>query len=166
MSVRDELFTLQLEQLKHDEKYHRDIHVLPLHQRMNHMALHFAKYSGRIAEYLKSNDVRSMNKTMMDTFLMSLVTANILNIRLADHMRFAQDERIETLIDLASALAADADYIYRDRGWLLEAFAIPSGRLAKACETLDHVEGYPYRDEFVRNTSENVRTVLSVIDCS
>ena len=49
MSVRDELFTLQLEQLKHDEKYHRDIHVLPLHQRMNHMALHFAKYSGRIS---------------------------------------------------------------------------------------------------------------------
>ena len=45
MSVSDHLLTLQWAQLKHDEAYHKDIVILPLAQRMKHMALHSAKYT-------------------------------------------------------------------------------------------------------------------------
>ena len=44
------LFTLQLEQFEHDEKYHREIARLTTHHRLNHMALHFAKYTGQLAD--------------------------------------------------------------------------------------------------------------------
>lgn len=152
MSVHDELFMLQLEQLKHDQRYHRDICVLPLHQRINHMALHFSKYSGRVAEFYGENDTRPLHITITDTFIICLVTANILNIRLADHIPLANDDQVGSLRELGSALADEANYDYRDSAWLLKAVAIPAGRLAKACETLDHIEKYPYREEMVKHT--------------
>lgn len=154
MTVRDELFMLQLEQLKHDQKYHRDICVLPIHQRINHMALHFSKYSGRIAESLGGNDVQPLHTTIIDTFIISLATANILNIHLADRVPFANDDRIASLQELGNALEDSANYDYRDPAWLLKAIAIPSGRLAKACESLDHIDAYPYREEMSKQTVE------------
>ena len=154
MTVRDELFTLQLEQLKHDQKYHRDICILPIHQRINHMALHFSKYSGRIAEYYGSNDARPLNSTIIDTFIISLVSANIMNILLADHIPFANDNELNSLKELGSSLVDNTDYDYRDRSWLLKAIAIPSGRLAKACESLDHIDTYSYREQMVKCTAE------------
>ena len=39
-SAADELFALQVAQLKHDEYYHREIARLTVHARLNHMALH------------------------------------------------------------------------------------------------------------------------------
>jgi len=47
-NVFEEIFELQLEQLRHDEKYHKEICSLSVKNRINHMVLHFAKYSGRI----------------------------------------------------------------------------------------------------------------------
>ena len=52
MSVRDQLLTLQWAQLKHDEAYHKDVSILPLAQRMKHMALHNTKYAARLLDAL------------------------------------------------------------------------------------------------------------------
>lgn len=154
MTVRDELFDLQLEQLKHDQKYHKDIQALPLHHRLNHMALHFAKYAGRLAEHYQSPDVQTVNQTIVDLFLISLVTANMLNTRLADHLSSPGDSNIVSLEQLGSSLAEAASHDYQDAMWLARAVMIPSGKIAKACETLDHVEAYPYREEIRKRTVE------------
>ena len=45
MNARDQLLALQWAQLKHDEAYHKDVVILPLAQRVKHMALHNAKYT-------------------------------------------------------------------------------------------------------------------------
>ena len=51
-SAADELFALQIAQLKHDEFYHREIARLTVHARLNHMALHLCKYVGQLADRL------------------------------------------------------------------------------------------------------------------
>lgn len=154
MGIRNELFKLQLEQLKHDQKYHKDIQVLPLHQRLNHMALHFAKYAGRVAEQDKLNDPLPLNKTIVDLFLITLATANMLNMRVADYLDIAEGGDFSSLKQLGDKLAETAANDYEDRLWLLKAVAIPSGKIAKACETLDHIEPFPYREELSENTIE------------
>ncbi len=114
MSVQNELFMLQLEQLKHDQRYHQDFCGLPICQRMKHMALHFSKYSGRVAELHGDNDTRPLHTTITDTFIICLVTANILNVRLADHIPHANDDQVGSLRELGGALVEKADYDYRD----------------------------------------------------
>ena len=45
MSVREQFLKLQWTQLKHDEAYHKDVVIMPLAERIKHMALHNAKYT-------------------------------------------------------------------------------------------------------------------------
>jgi hypothetical protein len=47
----EQLLALQISQLEHDEFFHKEITRLNVHQRLNHMVLHFAKY----CEILRKN---------------------------------------------------------------------------------------------------------------
>lgn len=118
-----DLDKLQLEQFKHDEVYHREIARLATQDRLKHMALHFAKYAGSLAEH---SDDAAVRKTVTDTFVIALSTANILNV----HLSKALD----------GLHAFDDDD--RSFGQLL---AIYAGRMAAACEKLDHLEDFPFR---------------------
>src|SRR5437870_3927471 len=81
------LSALQLEQFRHDETYHREITRLTVHQRLNHMALHFAKYVGLIAsEAHQNSDEQRLNRAIIDGFIIGLSTANVLNLKLSDHL--------------------------------------------------------------------------------
>jgi len=80
-SARNTLFELQVEQHHHDENYHREIARLSLHQRLNHMALHFAKYAGKVAA---TTDPDGLTRVYVDVLIIALSTANILNIKLWD----------------------------------------------------------------------------------
>src|ERR1700692_2758213 len=75
------LFELEVEQHHHDETYHREIARLSLHHRLNHMALHFSKYVGKLAA---ARDSAAMTSTFVDTFIIAMSTANILNVKLWD----------------------------------------------------------------------------------
>ena len=72
-SMEVQLFELQVEQLKHDEKYHKEICSLSVQNRINHMSLHFAKYTGQISEMvyseqdIKGND--GLKRTITDIFV-------------------------------------------------------------------------------------------------
>lgn len=114
---------LQLEQFKHDEMYHREIARLGTQDRLKHMALHFAKYAGNVAE--AGEDENALRKAVTDTFIIAMSTANILNVRLSDALS-----------------SRDPNVSSRSFG---TALAIHAGRMAAACEKLDHLEDVAFR---------------------
>jgi hypothetical protein len=134
------LFQLQLEQFDHDEKYHREISRLSMHQRLNHMALHFAKYTGRLSNSAIEPDV--LKRTVTDTFVISLSCSNILNFRLWEKLGSIS---ADNLLSLGQKVAENeleppttTDGLFR---WIANA----SGQMAAACEKLDHIEDFPFR---------------------
>jgi len=139
-SAAEELFALQIAQLKHDEFYHREIARLTVHARLNHMALHFAKYVGQIATAIESNDQPLIRRIITDTFVIALSSANTLNLSLGTAIGLARDAR--SLSELGGVLAKA---INRPNSLLLS-LAVPTGQIARACEKLDHVEGFPFRE--------------------
>jgi hypothetical protein len=118
-----DLDQLQLDQFKHDELYHREIARLTTQDRLKHMALHFAKYAGNLAERFDEETVR---KTVTDTFVIAVSTANILNVRLSDPLNGEQ----------APEIGEDS---------FERLLTIHAGRMAAACEKLDHLEDFPFR---------------------
>ncbi len=138
--VASELFDLQKEQLEHDSKYHRDICILNVHQRMNHYALHFAKYSGYFVEALRLSDNEKFCQAIVDSFIITLATANTLNVDLGANA--------DKMTDGGELIGYDR---YKtdenDRLPFVLSFVETTGRLAKACESVDHLEPYPFRQE-------------------
>lgn len=128
------LFTLQIEQRIHDDRHHPDVSRLSLHHRLNHLALHFAKYAGRIADTIRSGDHRKVNQTLIDTFIIALSAANVLNIRLDGQLDgpWAAGESMPNSLGLTD---------------LLLDMTSASGKLARACEAVDHLEARMLRDE-------------------
>jgi len=141
-SAKHTLFELQVEQHHHDEHYHREIARLSLHQRLNHMALHFSKYAGKVA---KAHDDSELPPIFVDTFIIVLSTANILNLDLWESLE-PNDVEYTNLAVLGRTLALRLDDAARRDG-VLPAMAIASGRIAAACEKIDHLENVSYREE-------------------
>jgi hypothetical protein len=119
-----ELDQLQLEQFQHDETYHREIARLTVQSRLTHMTLHFAKYAGYLAE---GCDEARQQQITTDVFVIALSSANILNIKLSDVGDLQSGKPIKTASDFARCLS------------------IAAGRMAAACEKLDHLEDFPFR---------------------
>jgi hypothetical protein len=142
-SARAMLFELQVEQHHHDEKYHREIARLPIHQRLNHMALHFAKYAGKIAAAVEENEISA---TCVDILIIALSTSNVLNGELWELLEAGEHE-YPGLIAFGLALAQRNDVSVADHNSLLRATVIASGRVAAACEKIDHLEPIAFRTE-------------------
>lgn len=119
-----QLDEMQLAQFQHDETYHREISRLTVKDRLTHMTLHFSKYAGNLAG---GPDDALVRRTITDIFVIGVSTLNALNVRihplLADSTR-AADTSLATLTRDVTVLA---------------------GRMASACERLDHLEDFPYR---------------------
>ena len=114
--------TVQFAQFEHDEKYHREISRLPVQDRLRHMALHFAKYAGRLQEGPTGPDFK---RIATDTLIIAISCANILNIDLS--------KKVPRLGGGGSPAA------------FAKRLAISAGRMAAACERLDHLEDFPFR---------------------
>ena len=106
----------QKRQYQHDLKNHLDILSLPRVDRLKHYGLHFAKYAGRLAR--GSAEVKSIQETIVDAFLVSLSAANVLNQAFP-----------EVGVDNTSK-CTDLEFIDF------------SGRFADACEKIDHLEEF------------------------
>lgn len=117
-------------QYEHDVRSHWDIVCLPSQDRLKHMVLHFAKYVGRLAG---SIDKRSIESTLVDTFIISLTTANALNVNLSAKCSFP-------------SAATEVDQVTVHRKFLI-GLAKATGQMAKACEALDHVEQFNSREQ-------------------
>jgi hypothetical protein len=142
-SAQQVLFELQVEQHKHDETYHREIARLSLHQRLNHMALHFAKYTGKIGAAERIADTVPV---YVDILIIAISTANILNIELWELVE-AHESDYSTLQTFARKLASEIPTAIDDHIDLFRETAIASGRMAAACEKIDHLEEINFRAE-------------------
>ena len=144
MSVHDQLLALQWAQLKHDEAYHKDVVILPLAQRMKHMALHNAKYTAYLLEANTEAENDRLMRTLTDAFIICLAAANTLNQDLGREV--AEGDSAMSLEALGAAIAGRLGRDSGDPLWIVRQYAKHNGRLAKLCESWDHLEAVPFRD--------------------
>lgn len=142
VTSRSYLLDLQWTQLAHDERYHKDVVIMSLGERLKHMALHMAKYVGYLAE-IEGDDEDRVARILTDAFIITLATANTLNQDLGRDLGDAA-EGVADLDRLAAAVGSDMGQDISVAG-LLRPFARHAGALAKACESLDHMEAFPFR---------------------
>ena len=154
------LAALQLEQFQHDEKYHREISRLAIQDRLKHMALHFAKYAGYFIEAL-GDDVR-IKRVVTDTAIIALSTANILNLDLREHLADIETLRSsKSLLVLGGRLGEASSGLYNDPEMLLFRTSPVAGRMAGACEKLDHLEDFPYRKVIAESVVEMLELMMT-----
>lgn len=144
MSVRDQLLALQWSQLKHDEAYHKDVVILPLAERIKHMALHNAKYTGHFLDAIDASDDSRLAKTLTDAFIIALASANTLNQDLGKEL--AEIGETHSLQAAGEQLAGRLSRDLSDPLWIIRQFARHNGQLAKICESWDHLESVPFRE--------------------
>jgi hypothetical protein len=134
---QEELAALLLRQREHDADYHRDIQGLALAPRIQHLALHFAKYVGRLARLsdTPSTDAKVL-RTLTDGLIVCWSACNALGIR---------SHELVGKPGISQASAARASDVALD-------LAVPVGQIAKVCEAFDHLE-----DSLASATSTGVR---------
>lgn len=133
---------VQLAQFGHDEKYHREISRLPLQERLIHMALHFAKYAGRLQE---DGSEPAFKRVATDALIIAISSANTLNI------------------DLTSKLLG-GERSNAPREVFTKRLAIAAGRMAGACERLDHLEDFPFRPAIAAEVLSILSACLDLFD--
>lgn len=159
MSCADQLFALQCAQLDHDESFHKDVVILPLGERVKHMALHNAKYTGQLFDILDAADAPRLTRLLTDAFIIVLATANTLNQDLGLSL---QDVRFTA--DVQEAGTRLAELLERDDGdpvWFISQMARANGRLAKACESLDHLEDVTFRRDMCASNLDLLKSILA-----
>jgi hypothetical protein len=98
------------------------------------MALHFAKNAGNLADAPQDQVVKRL---VTDIVVIAISSANILNLRLSD-----QHNALRGI---------------REASGFATAITIAAGRMAAACEKMDHLEAFPFRERI----SESVLELLS-----
>ncbi|GJL87163.1 MAG: hypothetical protein DHS20C03_08720 [Minwuia thermotolerans] len=145
MTIQEQLLTLQWAQLKHDEDYHKDIVLLPPASRVRHMALHNTKYTGYLFDAVETHDEIRFMKILTDAFIITLASANTLNQDLGGELG-GEADGAPTLLAFGRSLADSLPRDPSDPLWLVRQFARHNGRLAKVCESWDHLEPIPFAD--------------------
>lgn len=120
MLSAEQVLSQQKVQYRHDKRNHSDIQCLSKNDRLKHYGLHFAKYVGRLARGRR--ETKSVEQTIVDTFLVSLSAANTLHQNLAECPLHP------------SPAHRQEDPVYR--------LADAAGRFADACEKIDHMEEF------------------------
>ena len=133
------ILAMQLDQQRHDDVAHQDILALPVHQRITHMVLHFAKYTGRFLNVSKTDDL--LVRLLVDTAIIALSSANILRLRLDKQLEpTVPDVYDASLMTIGAALATEQQLDVDLNGPIGQSLALHTGAMAKACEALDHLE--------------------------
>ena len=135
----EELDAYQYLQMKHDEIYHREIFVLSISQRMNHVALHLVKYLASLFSFPVS--AAENRKAFIDSFIMVVSASNLLGLSLSKHLVIHEENNF------------DEDFI--------KEYIKLLSNLAKACEAADHQEDYPIRASW----NKNIQDFFSLLVC-
>jgi hypothetical protein len=161
-AARRLLLEMQWAQLRHDEAYHREILALSVADRLKHMALHFAKYTGHFAAGPVTERKVGVNAILVDSFIIVLASANSLNLDLGARLVTSGNDDVVDLSSLGRRLAVSLERpTCSDELWLLRSFAQHTGRLAKACESVDHLEAFPFREAMQEEILALCRVVLA-----
>lgn len=111
---------LLLKQDSHDKLYHADIYYQSTNYKLKHFALHFSKYFARYSLGIRQEEC------IINTLLIGLSYINTLKCSVPD-------------IDLVNGRSTDT--AIKDR------FAYIVLDIAKALDSLDHVESHPSREQ-------------------
>ncbi|MBB4096819.1 hypothetical protein [Sphingomonas kyeonggiensis] len=122
---------LQWHQLVHDDAYHRDIASMPPATRMKHFALHMAKYAAYLLDADDRNDSALAERALVDAFAIILAVGNTLGQDLSRDLAGRN-------VDIRGDNQEGSVPVWR-------AFIKETGALAKACESLDHIEDLPFK---------------------
>jgi hypothetical protein len=141
---------LQAEQDRHDEFAHRDILNLPVERRLTHMALHFAKYAGRLIGMQDANR-QVLERIIVDTTIICLCSANALRLPLGQF-----EGGSDVLRPPFSPVALPM--------WLGSQIAVHNGGFAKACEAFDHGEDFPYDEVLSASVLGILRSSLAAAE--
>lgn len=162
MSAATELTKFQLEQLQHDEFAHKDILCLPIQTRIKHMVLHFSKYVGKLVEARELQSREMLVSTIVDTWIIVLASANMLNLKLSERLN-SEDRTYQNLNSLGQTFV-DSHCIASSDPFDLALFELgkSTGKMAKACESLDHMEGFSSRESLEEGVLEIARLSLAV----
>lgn len=139
-----ELFELQKAQKRHDQEFHPDIYYLPYENRARHLVLHFAKYVGRLAG--KANpqeDDGLLRTTLADTMIVVLSFSEILKLDLQEKLvALFGAPQSPAFAEWGSRVDPGGEYLGKEhlKQWWLYRMAPPTGKTAKALESLDHIE--------------------------
>jgi hypothetical protein len=125
------LTQLQQRQYLHDKDFHPDILGLSTADRLKHFTLHNAKYAARFAAEEEAEDSGVFLATLTDAFVIILATANTL----------LQKLDLETTSSSPNTLSRHNMAFSFTRGYLSHV-----GKMAKACESIDHLEAFPFRE--------------------
>jgi hypothetical protein len=128
----NELVLLQIEQEHHDKLAHQEILDLPVDRRVTHMALHFAKYAGRLVG-LQPSKTGQIERFIVDTAIICLCSANAIRMDLNQAL-LSSNEPAST-VEPATVPA-----------WFGLQITVHNAEIAKACEAIDHREEFPYDD--------------------
>jgi len=152
----DLILELQRHQLRHDKDYHPDILCLDTTKRLIHMSLHNAKYASRFVAAHEDGDNVLHQKTLTDAFIISVATANALTY---DLRKSVPDEmsNLDDLVSLGRELAKEqgSNKSFHRR------YATKVGQMAKSCESLDHLESYPFREKLTEANNDIFKLILS-----
>lgn len=130
------LYKIQFRQNEHDLKYHKDILSLGTQNRIKHLALHFAKYLGKLIYEENSK------KTLSDIAICCLSLANALNIQL----EITRKKQIT---------------VVKQKKEFIENYIRSISLIAKACESLDHLESYPSRNVLIEESNNIISLIIS-----
>lgn len=131
------LLPLQKMQQAHDEAAHKDILSFDLYKRLKHMVLHFFKYAGRIESVRSAGDLGELRRTLIDTYIICMASANALNLSLGEAIK--EPSPSNDLDSLARALSKNL----KNGDQFEEAIrhlVLLGGQMAKAIESADHME--------------------------
>ena len=160
MSLHKQLLSLQWSQYQHDYAYHREIVSLPLYRRISHMALHYAKYTSYFLSSILHKDLDFLSLTLADTFAISLATANTLNQNIGQEMESIADN-LSSITELGCFLVQELPRDNDDIYWIAHQTATFTAQIAKACESLDHIESLPFRENMKSANISIFKTVLA-----
>lgn len=161
----DWLKTFQWLQYQHDEKYHAEISRLSVPQRMAHLVLHLTKYtSDLLYRSMNARLFQADTKRLTDCVIISTSMLNTLNIdmqKLLPVRSFSNNEKWYPGKNLGQFLVSNYQYpepLGEPVGGSFMAMMIlmhrQVGEMAKAVETLDHLEDYPSREKLSKAVVE------------
>jgi len=136
---------LQMHQRERYTCVHHDISCFPYPERIKHLTLHLAKYAAALAhEY---NTPTEFIRTVVDVFIVCLSAAEILEIDLSNVAEKwgASTADQSPLIKPGLAIWERESKVDVRQGSYFRDLSIIVGRMAAACEALDHRESVHYR---------------------
>ncbi|MCJ8162002.1 hypothetical protein [Acinetobacter zhairhuonensis] len=156
MSAQKILKELEIKQMSHDDRYHKDVWVLSTQSKAKHMAAHIGKYSGQILEVMRNPDIDNVKiqKYVIDSLIINFSYANIFVHRLSKHL----DQKylvLSSLKELRNEIAKDylnrKSYTNEKASHGLDLamdMCILASKILKTVESLDHVEKHDFRQNF------------------